>query len=269
MRILCQVGRERDRAIYDGWRRVFEAAGHTFTLWEPGKPAFDAFDESAPNLFVETSPRSRGVQRCLDERLVPVVDRRDPQPAFDMFLFDRPDSPQYGGSLNCDLAYVGNYRSDKADLLERYVMPLAERFRLKVFGREPWPLNEYLGPVREETLPCIYRSARVCLNVSGQPRFPERVYQILGVGGVCLSSPTPCPGLSVLPVAMAEPDGFHDEVRDLLEDERRRRAMSEQGVRMVLGHHTYFHRVAEMLAEVGMFREAEQVMGAYNAAVRV
>jgi hypothetical protein len=260
MRILCQVARERDRAIYNGWRRVCELAGHSFEYMEQGRAVFDSFDESNPDLFIETSLRSRAVSKCIGERKRLLVARQHaPVPAFDCLLFGQGEASP---SLACDVAFVGNYREDKAKLLDAYIEPLCGWANVKIFGREPWPYNDYLGPVSDETLVSIYRSAKLCVNVSSDTnRLSERVYQILGCGTACVSNQVACGNL---PIAMGcSPKDFLSEVtgftRKSSAGTKRLKEMQRLGREAVLAEHTYFDRVGEMFLEIGQFQEAKKV----------
>jgi hypothetical protein len=261
MRILCQVARERDRAIYNGWKRVCELAGHSFEYMEQGRAVFDSFDESNPDLFIETvTPRSRAVSKCIGERKrLLVALQHAPVPAFDTFLFPSGDpSP----ALACDVAFVGDYREDKQTLLDAWIEPLAGWVNLKIFGREPWPYNDYLGPVDDETLASIYRSAKLCVNVSSETKRPsERVYQILGSGAACVSNQIACGNFPI--VVSFSPEDFLNEVTGLIRKSsagtRRINEMKRIGREAVLGEHTYFDRVGEMFLEIGQFKEAEKV----------
>lgn len=260
MKILCQVARERDRAIYNGWKRVCELAGHSFEYMEQGRAVFDSFDESNPDLFIETSLRSRAISKCVGERKKLLVARQHaPVPAFDALLFGQGEASP---SLACDVAFVGNYREDKKELLDSYIEPLCGWAHVKIFGREPWPYNDYLGPVADETLASIYRSAKVCVNVSSDTNRPsERVYQILGCGAACVSNQI---AAGSLPIAMGfSPKDFLSEVtgftRKSSAGTKRLKEMRRLGQEQVLTEHTYFDRVGEMFIEIGQLKEAERV----------
>lgn len=56
MKILCIYGNAGPSYVRNGWRRVFEACGHTFRFWNPQQQsAFDAFNEFEPDLCVLTT----------------------------------------------------------------------------------------------------------------------------------------------------------------------------------------------------------------------
>jgi hypothetical protein len=260
MQILCQVARERDRAIYNGWKRVCELAGHSFKYMEQGRAVFDSFDEVNPDLFIETSLRSRAVSKCLGERKrILVALQHAPVPAFDYLLMGQGEA---SSSLACDVAFVGNYREDKKELLDSYIEPLCGWAHVKIFGRESWPYNDYLGPVADETLASIYRSAKLCVNVSSDTNRPsERIYQILGCGAACVSNQI---ATGNLPIAIGfSPKDFLSEVtgftRKSVAGPKRLKEMRRVGREAVLAEHTYFDRVGEMFLEIGQYQEAEKV----------
>ena len=53
-----------------GWGRAFEAAGHKVYIWDiASKPAFDAFDEFEPDLFMgQTYNLNDAVYKCIKNR---------------------------------------------------------------------------------------------------------------------------------------------------------------------------------------------------------
>lgn len=56
MKILCIYTPCGPSYVRSGWGKVFVACGHQFTFWQPElKPAFDAFGETEPDLFIGTT----------------------------------------------------------------------------------------------------------------------------------------------------------------------------------------------------------------------
>ena len=53
-----------------GWGRAFEASGHKVYIWDiASKPAFDAFDEFEPDLFMgQTYNLNDAVYKCIKNR---------------------------------------------------------------------------------------------------------------------------------------------------------------------------------------------------------
>jgi len=67
MKILCLHTSSGPSYVRNGWRRVFEACGHTFKFWHPDRQsAFDAFNEFEPDLCILTTYDLDGAQaKCI------------------------------------------------------------------------------------------------------------------------------------------------------------------------------------------------------------
>lgn len=70
MKILCEFEYCGPSFVRSGWGRVFAALGHQFQFWLPKeKPAFDAFSEFEPDLFLGTTfTLTRAVEKCIRTR---------------------------------------------------------------------------------------------------------------------------------------------------------------------------------------------------------
>lgn len=276
MRILCRVGRDDRRPIFEGWGRVFRASGHEFTLWDPAsKPAFDAFDESDPDLYIQIGSGTRAVSKCLMERThgqTQTVALDDPQPAADTFLY-------LGGGpawqLKCDYAYVGRYSEKKRPLIQAYIGPLLADGRTKIMGAGGWPYPECLGTATDETCRDLYASAKVCLNLSSGLATTQRVYQILLAGGCCVTNmhrgKTDGVFSDGLVLQANTASDFHKLARLMASpaQAKRRSELAALGRRTILEGHTYWHRCRDLFTVAGFHREAEHLMGVYRASVQL
>jgi hypothetical protein len=269
MRVLCQMTSRP--SIARGWGRALEYAGHQVSLWEPGrKPAFDAFDEANPQLFVRTGPETRAMERYLAPRRdIRVVAREDPDPAADTFLYGDA-SPHEG--LACDFCHIGDYRPHKALLLNSHVLPLSSRGKLRIFGDGPWPTCDCLGVAPERSEKTIYASATVSLHVTSSGRTSGRVYNALLAGGVCVSNElkdSPIPGNIV--IRGLTPAEFRDLAIGLINPKLAnwRREVIRRGKEFILNGHTYWHRAAGILDEAGFGREATKLLEVFRATVRI
>jgi len=70
MRVLCNYTPSGPHFVRTGWKRVFEAAGHTFAFWQPDQtPAFDAFSAVEPDLYIGTTYElDRATAKCIAAR---------------------------------------------------------------------------------------------------------------------------------------------------------------------------------------------------------
>lgn len=274
MRILCEAQQSKENMIL-GWKSACEAAGFGFTIWDPKtKPAFDAFDEIDPYVFIMTDPAltmHRGLLRVLTKRSnsTKTIDGTKSLPAFDSINL-RPGI--HRPELESDALFIGNYDEQK---LTRFLLPIIGKYRLKILGNTIWPVSEYLGSVSIKSLPDLIASTQVCLDVSiGERQTPERIYQYLGLGGIVLSNrcygitaPNPYYPSESLPCLEVEKEPVEfEETLDYLVHEARMgegshwQTQARRGRSVVLSQHTYRHRVAEMFKSVGLEREAGLIM---------
>lgn len=173
--------------------------------------------------------------------------------------------------LACDIGFVGGYWGYKARNIDRFLLPLlhpSSGLRAKVFGNQPWPVHQYMGGIDDLDAASLFASAGVCPNVS-EPHSTdlgwdliERPFKVLSAGGFCVSDFVE-EGRSLftpdeLPMAKT-PAEYEDLVRYYLKHPDKREQVRAAGQRKVLEHHTYFDRVAWMLAGgFGMQAEGER-----------
>ena len=69
MRILSLEYGQAFKYITEGWKNVFEATGHQWAWLNGDKPAFDAFNEFEPDIFLGTTyDLDRAVVKCIKQR---------------------------------------------------------------------------------------------------------------------------------------------------------------------------------------------------------
>jgi hypothetical protein len=243
MRVLIQMpAAPRHATVATGWASAFQTAGHEVSGWEPQQfPALDAFAESRPQLFIETRPRTRAVDKGLVRWAPRVVDRKWFLPVFDTHRFAKVVGG-YRGELACDLCFVGDYREKKRPLLDAMIRPLLDRYRVKLFGPTPWGVPQYLGTLSDQELADLYHSARVVLNVSEQ-RPGERLFQATALGG-CLATNVSING---------DPCNFETfekmiQVALNLNDEQRKTQISIHSLH-VRKYYTYDRQVSDILRD--------------------
>jgi hypothetical protein len=103
------------------------------------------------------------------------------RPAADVDPNCKPGTPR--AEFRCDAAFVGAYRPE----YEKYLSPLCKDsgLNVKIFGTGPYPYHQYLGQVPAEDVPDIYASAKVSLDIGGNP---QRALAIVAAGGTCAST---------------------------------------------------------------------------------
>lgn len=70
MKILCLYSPGGSSGVRNGWRKCFQAAGHTFVFWDKSqKSAFDVFSEEEPDIFIGTTyDLDRATLKCFKSR---------------------------------------------------------------------------------------------------------------------------------------------------------------------------------------------------------
>jgi hypothetical protein len=260
MRVLIQDMPGRHAGVVRGWASAFRHLGHEVAVWGRGVPAFDAFGDSRPQLFVRTGPESPAIRKCVAARPTLLVsDQTAFTPAFDSFRF----APgRFREELACDACYVGSYREEKRALLDAHLLPLCGRFRVKIFGEGPWPVPNHLGTIADADLADLYASAGVVLNFS-LGRLSERAYQAVGLGASCLSMHEPfIPGRLGRCIGRVGRDFYPGFIAERVS--RRRKSGFWGGDEPgrgagAIADHTYIVRAGSILRGVGLTPEKELV----------
>jgi hypothetical protein len=93
---------------------------------------------------------------------------------------------KFENALNCKASYVGFYSDVKLAQINKYILPLCEKYKTKIFGYGNWPVVQHLGFIPNELLPALYTSSHVsvCLAKNDSPYYiDESVFRVLSGGG--------------------------------------------------------------------------------------
>jgi len=177
--------------------------------------------------------------------------------ACDTTLYDRSAAPPRFRDVR--IAFVGGYWPYKARSFDVYLKP--HEAALTVFGYARWPYAGFRGPLAESDEPLLYRDAALCPAIS-EPHsavmgidIPERVFKVLGSGGLCLTDVVPAnrdlfdERELMVPATVEE---YHETVRAILRDGAAFARYRDAGYRAVRARHTYAHRAAAVLEALGL-----------------
>lgn len=340
MKILCLYKDCGEAYRLSGFGNTLIACGHKFVFWRPqDKPAFDAFSEFEPDLFIGTTfDLDRATIKCLNERphtkavlkggnwgeldsqinkkLYPIVfagddDKkvveqlntpphimchyfpsrlRDTMIGWQEIVGDNilcvpnaADILDYGlgtfrPELESDISYIGGAWGYKNRNLHKFLLPLlypVGNFNVKIWGNQGWNgIPQFLGYVETPIVKDIIRSAKVCPSISEPHSVAfgfdviERPYKIASAGGLCVSDRVS--SLSEDVFTDDEIDFFDTpvELEDLVEwyttDVEMRYNKANRQRQTVLAKHTYFHRVSDLFTQIGMKKEADDVLDIYR-----
>jgi hypothetical protein len=177
--------------------------------------------------------------------------------ACDTTLYERQASPLRFADVR--VAFVGGYWPYKARSFDLYLKPYEQH--LTVFGYARWPYAGYGGRLSAEDEPLLYRDAALAPAIN-EPHAPiiggdicERVYKVLGSGGLCVTDVTRAHRDLFGEEELLVPetiDDYHDIVRAVIGDPGAFASYRDAGYRAVRARHTYAHRAACVLEQLGL-----------------
>src|SRR5262249_51499482 len=147
------------------------------------------------------------------------------------------------------IVFVGGYWPYKAKSFDLYLKPYEKL--LTVYGYWSWPYAGYGGRLAEEDEPLLYHDAALSPAIN-EPHVPvmgidvnERVFKILGCGGLCITDVTPAYSCLFNPEELLVPrsiDEYHEMVQMALKDLESLFKYREAGYKAIRERHTYRHR---------------------------
>tara|TARA_R100001163_G_C5056386_1_gene192799 strand:- start:565 stop:1596 length:1032 start_codon:yes stop_codon:yes gene_type:complete len=185
------------------------------------------------------------------------------------------DTIMYGGAevddkLKCDIGFVGGYWPHKGLIIDRYLFPLLHpmhKYRVKIFGNQPWKVNQYCGVINDADVKNLFVSAKICPNLS-EPHahefgidVNERIFKILYSGGFCISDNVDAYKMFGDGIVIADsPEDFENKINHYLDAPEERVAIAKRGREYVKDNHTGFHRCSTILSECGFKDLSKQVI---------
>jgi len=195
------------------------------------------------------------------------------------------DTAVYSGAkvdekLKCDIGFVGGYWPYKGQVIDRYLTPLLyplDRYRVKIFGNQPWGVNQYCGLIDDQDVKNLFVSAKICPNLS-EPHAQtygidvnERIFKILYAGGFCISDNVEAYKMFGDGIVIADsPEDFRDKIEyyaNTNEGTIDRSFIIKKGQDFVTENHTGFHRAAKIMKEFGYEGLSLDILKTYKDAL--
>jgi hypothetical protein len=189
--------------------------------------------------------------------------------ACDTRFYDKSNGPKKFQDVQ--MAFVGGYWPYKARSFDLYLKPYEKM--LTVYGYWNWPYAGYGGRLTERDEPLLYRDAAISPAIN-EPHVSvmgidinERVFKVLGSGGLCVTDVTPAYDCLFGPEELLIPrniDEYHDIIQTALRDPISLSRYRESGYNAVRGRHTYRHRALQVLNLLGISvvsRHADRQVG--------
>ena len=179
--------------------------------------------------------------------------------------------------LECDIGFVGGYWPYKGLVIDRYLFPLLHpvgKYKVKIFGNQPWRASQYCGMLNDHDVKNLFASAKICPNLS-EPHAQdlgidvnERIFKILYSGGFCISDKVDAYKMFGDGIVIADsPEDFRDKVNHYLDNPLERQSITLKGHNCVKQNHTGFHRIAQILKELGFETVASDILSQYKESI--
>lgn len=175
--------------------------------------------------------------------------------------------------LACDIGFVGGYWKYKAVNLDKYILPLCypvDKYNIKIFGNQPWPVPQYLGGASNSTVEALFASSTICPNIS-EPHanafgfeVNERVFKLASSKAFIINDKIASLTEDIFTnnelLIADSPEDFHDMVHQFIINPQLREPHIKACHDKVMKNHTYCHRVANMWNLMGNKEEAAKCL---------
>tara|TARA_R110002167_G_scaffold362025_1_gene580885 strand:- start:95 stop:1108 length:1014 start_codon:yes stop_codon:yes gene_type:complete len=168
---------------------------------------------------------------------------------------------EYDPALACDIGFVGGFWPYKGQVIKPYLLPLLEEgygYKVKIFGNQPWNVNQYCGVIKDDKVKDLFGSAKVCPNLS-EPHAQqygfdvnERIFKILCAGGFCVSDNVEGYKMFGDGIVIADsPEDFRSKIHYYMDNDCERLTIAHRGREIVMAGHTNVHRAADIMSYFG------------------
>ena len=173
-----------------------------------------------------------------------------------------------------DLCFVGGRWGYKSINLDPYITKLCEdpKYNIKIFGNQPWGIRQYCGFLPSSEIKNALSSAKICPNIH-EPHSNAYGYDIVERPFKLLSNKCFVISDYVEDLVKLIPDGiiytrtpeeFHNKINYYLENEEEKNSVMDNGHKIVMNNHTYFHRTANIFNKLGLIQHSNKVLEVYN-----
>ena len=181
---------------------------------------------------------------------------------------------EFDPALACDIGFVGGFWPYKGQVIEPYMFPLLDpigKYKVKIFGNQPWPINQYCGLIADNKVKDLFVSAKICPNLS-EPHahefgfdVNERIFKILYAGGFCISDNVDGYNMFGDGIVLADsPDDFAEKIDYYLNNDDERIAIAKKGRDLVTKYHSGVNRACQILDEFGYSDLSESLLSQYE-----
>lgn len=162
---------------------------------------------------------------------------------------------KYQENLDTDIVFIGGYWPYKAQKLDKWILPLTQKHKMRIFGNQSWPTSKYCGFIPEEQTRHVLKSAKVCPSIH-EPHSTEFGYDIVTrpfnlLANKCLCVSDYVEGLyKLFPQEISyarRPDEFQEKINFFIKNPLVQQEYVEEGFQKVIQKHTAFDRMLQVL----------------------
>lgn len=170
--------------------------------------------------------------------------------------------------LACDLMFMGGYWSYKAQVLDKFLLPLCKKnkYKIKIFGNSIWPVHQYCGFLPSEYTKHAIASAKICVNLH-EPHSHKYGYDLverpfkLGIGKACIVTDAVSGLKNLYPNEMVfckTPEEMESQIDTLLSSDTSE--LRNSVFNKTVTEHTYLHRAIDILDRLGYTTEKDDAI---------
>lgn len=191
---------------------------------------------------------------------------------------------EYDPKYKCDISFVGSFLPDKREIFKEYLLPLKNKYNVKIYGSDWTTTDRFLGivqkagqyfninplkHVRQLKLPLsderkVYSSSLVSLNLHERHQrvygsdFNERTLKIIASGGFEI-----CDNVKVLRKYFSEKElviaenkrDWFEKIDYYIKNPDKRIPIIKASMKKVLKEHTYYNRVNQFISIYEAFKK--------------
>lgn len=167
-----------------------------------------------------------------------------------------------------DLTFIGGYWDYKARTLDTYLLPLCNKYKVKIFGNSQWPIPQYCGMIPDDMAKHALASALICPNLS-EPHSQEYGFDVIErpyklASNKCFVISDWVEGqIKLYPhdemVYAKTPEEFHEKVEHYINNPHERIPFVEKAFKNTILNHTYLDRVQQIFHRLGFESESQGV----------
>ena len=177
------------------------------------------------------------------------------------------------GLKEYDICYVGGYWKYKAVNIDKYLIPIftCKNYKSQLYGYGKWPGNICKGKISDDGVnklltecivgPCVCEPHTTVHRID----IPERLFKVILSGGIAVHDRID--GINDVIKSVISSTDEYDYARNIHEicvdmNDEDRKNLADKQYNDIISNHTYHHRVARLLSDIGFNNEAESMLDA-------